>query len=309
MKIKNLLAPLTLHMPWKKTKPLTLCIDTTYRCNLKCKHCYFLKKKYKNELSNEEWIRKIRKLNRIYNFLLCSWIGGEPLLRRSLVKKGIKYFPFNWVVTNGMFEIPKWRNTIFFVSVDGTKNYHEWLRGKNTYTIVKNNILNSKAEIFLAMTINRRNHSCLEKFVREWSTTNVKGIGFSFHSPLKAKDELFIPPKKRDIVLERILKLKREYPDFIILTRRIIELMKSYNYKKVVGRNCIIRTISICLNPEGNVKNPCLFESIKCEECGCSIPYGVYAFFQKDLETAKLGLRLIKPKISSLKKIMKLFLT
>ena len=99
-------------------KPIGLSVDTTYRCNLKCKHCYFRKQKHKNELSVEEWLPILREWHK-KGVIHCTWVGGEPLLRKELIEKGKEIFPFNWVITNGTISIPDWKDVTFFVSIDG----------------------------------------------------------------------------------------------------------------------------------------------------------------------------------------------
>src|SRR3989304_9139598 len=73
-------------------------IDVTTRCNLRCRHCYFFAHDYEaeRELSDEEWLLKFEELKKQgFPFYQCSWIGGEPLLRKSLIEKGMRYFKSN----------------------------------------------------------------------------------------------------------------------------------------------------------------------------------------------------------------------
>lgn len=66
------------------TTPLFLAVDITYRCNANCKHCYFKEQKYKNELSEEKWLEKIKKIKQLNpNIIDVTWLGGEPLLRKK----------------------------------------------------------------------------------------------------------------------------------------------------------------------------------------------------------------------------------
>lgn len=291
---EKLLSFLISLFPLKKLKlPLSLCVDVTYRCNLECKHCYFRSNGYKNELSDKEWVKKLKGLRSKYKPIICSWVGGEPMLRRELIERGRKMFPFNWVITNGTMEIPDWKDTIFLVSVDGTKKYHEQLRGKGTYEKIKKKILDSKGKIFLNMVITRKNHLCLEDFVKEWRETNIKGISMYFYSPIKnSKDnnDFFIKSRERDDVIRRIMKLKRKYKEFILMPENVLKMMTSDNYRKFIGDACIVKKSTICLDAEGNVKKPCLFKGIKCKECGCSMPFGIKSFLDGDRESIKSGI-------------------
>lgn len=273
--------------------PFSISIDVTYRCNLNCKHCYFKKQGYKDEISKEEWFKKIKEIKKSNDILHCTWVGGEPLLRKEIIEEGRKFFDFNWIVTNGTIEIPDWKDSSFFVSLDGTKKFNDVIRGKGTYDKTKQNIINSDSKIFLATVLNTKNYVCIEKMVKQWINTNVKGINFDFYTPLRKNDELFIPLNKRDEILDKILELKKDYGEFILLSKKAIELMKSQNYSKVIGRNCIVRKSTICLDPTGNIKRPCVMGKVDCSNCGCTIPYWVSAIFDKDLEMGKIMIKLI----------------
>lgn len=73
-------------------------IDVTYRCNLSCKHCYFIKQGYISEWSTEQWEVRFEELKKDgFPFLICGWLGGEPLLRKDIIDKGRRYFKSNVV--------------------------------------------------------------------------------------------------------------------------------------------------------------------------------------------------------------------
>ena len=108
-------------------------IDITNRCNLRCKHCYFYTYDYeeKPEFADDEWIDKLERLQETdFPFYQCSWVGGEPLLRKNLIECGMKYFKSNLIVTNGTIELPNLPDVNFYISVDGTREMHDTIRGK-----------------------------------------------------------------------------------------------------------------------------------------------------------------------------------
>ena len=68
-------------------------IDVTYRCNLSCQHCYFIRQGHRSELSVDQWISWLEnRRTEEHPFLVCGWLGGEPFLRRDLLAKGLPYF-------------------------------------------------------------------------------------------------------------------------------------------------------------------------------------------------------------------------
>lgn len=84
-------------------------IDATKRCNLRCEHCYFFAEEHKEvELTVDQWVEKFEGMAVGDPMLLCTWVGGEPLIRKELIDVGRKYFKYNTIVTNGTMELPDW---------------------------------------------------------------------------------------------------------------------------------------------------------------------------------------------------------
>ncbi len=71
-----------------KYKPYAISWNTTYRCNLRCSHCYLdtnaLTKQSASELSTEEGLRLIDQMAELNPNLLLILTGGEPLLREDI---------------------------------------------------------------------------------------------------------------------------------------------------------------------------------------------------------------------------------
>jgi len=269
-------------------KPVGVSIDITNRCNLKCKHCYFWRQNYKAELDNNAWVNKIKNLKNQYkNLLQASWCGGEPLLRKGLIEEGMKLFRYNLIITNGTIPLPNWPNCVFEVSVDGTKKFHEMIRGKN-YDKIKQNINRKDLHVNIACIINKLNYKCLRDMVEEWSKTEVKGIHFGFYSPTKTNSicNLWIDFKLRDKIIEEIRLLKKEYGSFVLPTDKVLDLMLAKNCDEVVS-NCSFKDFVICLGPDGERKLCPVGDQAICLKCGHSPPFFMEALRSKDLETLK----------------------
>ena len=127
--------------------PLYVNYDLTWQCNLKCKHCYFFSstaelKNKRTELSNEEWI-KVFKYHRNLGTKTAILTGGEPTLRMDVIKEAIKIFPSVQVVSNGVIKLPRfngYKQPKYWVSIDGTKETHNKIRGENIFDRVIQNI-------------------------------------------------------------------------------------------------------------------------------------------------------------------------
>jgi len=263
--------------------PVGISIDVTYKCNLKCKHCYFLQQNHQNELDDKSLLNEIKKVKKRYKSIVhASWVGGEPLLRKNVVKEGMKNFPLNMIVTNGSIELPKWKNCVFNVSVDGTKKYYEKIRGLKIYEIVKQNADRNDIHVNVACVLNKKNYRCIEDLLKEWKKTRVKGIIFDFYTPIKGiKEDLWINWKERDKIIDKLLRLKKIYGSFILNSEPVLELMKSKNSRKI-SQNCILQRAVISLDPMGNQKLPCVMgDKADCSRCGCVVPFYIESIMVK----------------------------
>ena len=55
--------------------PMALSVDVTNKCNLRCKHCYFFQQNHKNELSEEDLLKKVKEIKK--NILLLFMLHGS----------------------------------------------------------------------------------------------------------------------------------------------------------------------------------------------------------------------------------------
>ncbi|MCQ4575368.1 MAG: radical SAM protein [Candidatus Brocadiales bacterium] len=267
-------------------------IDVTNRCNLRCRHCYFYAHDYESEpeLTDDEWIEKFEGLKKEgFPFYQCSWIGGEPLLRKSLIERGMGYFRSNMVTTNGTIELPCWPDVNFYVSLDGPRDMHDSMRGAGTYDRITKNINRPDLKILLSMVITAENHTGVEAFVDEWRERGgVKGVLFQFYTPVKGleNDDLWPHWELRDKIIDDLIRLKDKHGDFIFLPNEAFEMMRSDRCQDIT-RDCLFRQVSFCFDPQGREKKPCMMGPMAdCSRCGCVLP-----FHLKCLEDKRLVLR------------------
>ncbi|PIZ35198.1 MAG: hypothetical protein COY38_02660 [Candidatus Aenigmarchaeota archaeon CG_4_10_14_0_8_um_filter_37_24] len=199
---------------------------------------------------------------------------GEPLLRRNLIEKLKNLFSLNQVITNGTIPLPLWKDVRFLCSVDGTKDYHEAQRGKNTYDKIKANINRKDLDVHLFCVVTKINEKCLEEFVEEWSKTSVKSVGFGFYTPIKGKnnEELWLNFKQRDKVIKRIKILKQKYPQFIHSSDAILDSFMSDKCQQTTEkcRRDYSSFNAMCFDSTMNRKFPCvIWEEADCSKCGC----------------------------------------
>ncbi|HEV7373941.1 MAG TPA: radical SAM protein, partial [Pyrinomonadaceae bacterium] len=195
-------------------------IDVTNRCNLRCEHCYFFAEDHKGEkeLSIEKWVEKLEAMKAAgHPMILCTWVGGEPLVRKGLIEVGRKYFQHNTIVTNGTMELPDWEDCNYVISIDGTEEAFARMRAPGIYQKIKQNVINHpELRIQISCVITSITKNCIEDLVVEWGPLARSGIIFDFFTPVTNLDEvLWLDWEARDAMIDQILALKKKYPGVI----------------------------------------------------------------------------------------------
>ena len=252
-------------------------VDVTYRCNFRCLHCYLGRQDHTSEFSVDKWIAHLEKMkSRGKPLYICSWLGGEPLLRPEVIEAGKSYFKSNLVFTNGTLELPNWSDCTFVVSVPGTKIHYQELTGADgkTYDLVKDHANRPDLDVIVSFCITRKNVSSILSFLLEWQKdTKIQGVFFEFHTPRMGEGkEFWLDWPERDYVIDTLLALKRTYGDFIYNTFQMLELMRSQPLQNILS-DCPFTYVGLSLDPMGHPKYPCtLGPEADCDRCGCILP-------------------------------------
>ncbi|MFW9866874.1 MAG: radical SAM protein [Candidatus Thorarchaeota archaeon] len=263
--------------------PLYVNYDLTWQCNLKCKHCYFFSsttelKNKRTELSDEQWI-KVFKYHRNLGTKIAILTGGEPTLRMDVIKEAIKIFPSVQVVSNGIIKLPRfngYKQPKYWVSIDGTKETHDKIRGARVFDKVIKNIRESNPVV--ASTIMTLNYKEIEHIAKIAHDNGASGLVFQFctdypDSPLILNGIML---KK---TIKSILKVMREYGNFIFYSKKMLEVYMSNEFSP----HCIFKTGQIkSFYPDGTQKFCVMGNSpLLCKNCGCVVPIAGYALFKK----------------------------
>jgi hypothetical protein len=216
-------------------------------------------------------------------------VGGEPTLRPDIIEAFCEEMPKRvCVVTNATFPLKRFKNLYFYwVSIDGTESIHDSIRGKGTYAKTRQNILDyvngppnrrkpAWKDIWITMTINSLNHSCIDGLIEEWNGV-VNKIGFQFHTPFSMNDPLWVPfGPERSRMVDKLIELKDKYPEFVINGQKQLELMKgNWGGSGTTPIECPSWAI-LSLDHLGRTKLPCCIGSADtkngmkpiCERCG-----------------------------------------
>lgn len=269
-------------------------VDVNNICNLHCSHCYWWlnRKNDAEDLTAEQWreiIKNTFKKQRVY---VVTLVGGEPTMRPDIIQVFCEEMPRRvCVVTNGTYPLKRFENLYFYwISLDGTEEIHDSIRGKGAYIKTKQNILEyirgpdrkgkpAWKDIWITMTINSLNYNTIEDLVEEWKN-KVNKIGFQFHTPFIKNDPLWMPfGDKRTKVVDRLISLRKEYPHFVINGEKQLSLMKgNWGGIGTTPIQCPSWAI-LSLDHMGRIKQPCCIGSADsnsnknaakpiCEECG-----------------------------------------
>jgi len=267
-------------------------VDVNNICNLHCSHCYWWlnRKNDAEDLSAEQWRQIVRRTFKKQHVYVVTLVGGEPTMRPDIIQVFCEEMPRRvCVVTNGTYPLKRFENLYFYwISLDGTEEVHDSIRGKGAYVKTKQNILEyirgpdrkgkpAWKDIWITMTINSLNYNTIEDLVEEWKN-KVNKIGFQFHTPFIKNDPLWMPfGDKRSKVVDNLISLRKKYPDFVINGEKQLSLMKgNWGGIGTTPVQCPSWAI-LSLDHMGRIKQPCCIGSADsskntskpiCEECG-----------------------------------------
>jgi len=289
--------------------PINLTLYVTNRCNAQCSHCF-----YSSELNKpceELTIEQLKKISISLKHPLQTLMitGGEPFLRNDLLEICKLFFKLNktrriTINTNGMLtdkivkttkEILKLnpKNFHIQVSIDGSKNIHDKMRGvKGCYTkaietLKKLEELQSKQHnlnLSIMTTICKGNYKGLLSFCKEMSKNHPNVLHkFNFvrgsrmgtfglpkditsdldtkveQVPLEELDKLFYSISKvvssnKDKVWEKAQRMKWRYSvEMLKSKRKLFKCLAGYTFGVIYPNGDV--TICEPVKPFANLKD------------------------------------------------------
>lgn len=267
----------------EELRPIAM-VNITNRCTLTCKHCFVYREgtphapTKKNEMSAEQMIKELKKYRKKYGIVRMIWMGGEPLLRKDILKLGVKLFPQNTITTNGTLSLidlgPK---IIWVISLDGPEVFNDEIRGKGSYKKAVENLNNLpkdfSGDLQCNCVVTKRNENHLEEFIEALQIdTTLRGVNFTFYVPKKIDNTglSWESLEERDLAIKNVMKLKKKNPDFILNNLTVLELMLSQNALDITN-NCPVKNymVPLYLGEKGfELPFCCYGNDVDCDLCG-----------------------------------------
>jgi MoaA/NifB/PqqE/SkfB family radical SAM enzyme len=259
-------------------------VNVTNRCTLKCRHCFIYRDgnpsehpgRIADEMDKETMLKTLEMLRDRHQINTMVWMGGEPLLRKDVIREGVKLFNRNTIVTNGTIDLIDLGNVIYVVSLDGPEEINDQVRGRGCFKRVMRTLGRVPQEfeptVQIQCVANKENENHLEELLNDVIDTRADGLVYSFYVPRK-NDTTSLAWKsleEREPVVRRVMELKKRYPKFVWNTIASLELMLPENSKEITD-NCLPKQFLLPLYLNGKefeVPFCCTGNDVDCDLCG-----------------------------------------
>jgi sulfatase maturation enzyme AslB (radical SAM superfamily) len=269
-------------------------VNITNRCNLSCQHCFIFRDGNPNEapasvhdeLSSAAILETLVGLRDRHGITSVLWMGGEPLLRREVIREGISLFPRNTIVSNGTIPpVDFGPRALYVVSLDGPEELNDSIRGRGTYRRVVRNLSRIPAgfttPVQVQCVVTKRNQHRLEEVVAAVRETRAGWITFTFYVP-RAHDtspDVWETNEERAAAVREVMRLKARYPGFVRNSARMLELMLPPDCRRVTDA-CPAHDHVLPLYLEGDhFATPfcCYGNDVDCDRCGAWVVFSLAA--------------------------------
>ncbi|MBQ63124.1 MAG: hypothetical protein CMQ19_13780 [Gammaproteobacteria bacterium] len=266
-------------------------VNITNHCNLQCRHCFVFREgnpneapaSIRDEMADDVMLDTLEKLRDRHQIKQMLWMGGEPMLKPKLLKKGVRLFQQNTITTNGTAPLIDFgEDLLYVISMDGPEDLNDAIRGDGVYRKVLGNIEHLPpdfgSQVQVQTVVTRRNHQRMEELVSSIMQTRVGWMTFSFMVPKNGEldnPDVWGTNEERVEAVQTIMELKRKYPRFIRNSMRHLELMMP-PYAERVTSTCPALQSVLSLYLEGDhFTTPfcCYGNDVDCARCGAWVVF------------------------------------
>ncbi|MDO8886319.1 radical SAM protein [Candidatus Oleimmundimicrobium sp.] len=272
-----------------KKRPILAGVKLTHRCTLKCRQCPF----WRRPGEDIKFTQLKETMKNLYEQGVRIWLmeGGEPLLWRDgelnihdIVAEAKKYFYCVGVTTNGTLPIDV-KTDVVWVSVDGLRDTHNYLRSNSFDKVIENIKKSRHPKLFSNIVINRLNYQEIPELVKFLSDI-VKGITIQFFFPYPESEDLALTWEQREKVLDELIELKKEgWP-----------LVDSFTALKALKKNTwkCEPWMVVCVERDGTVEQGCYLKNRTpyedpCKICGLTAHTELSLAYQLNWEAINVG--------------------
>lgn len=237
--------------------PLSVGIEITNRCNLRCLFCY---NENHNQIDMKEvdFGRIISILKRIKVFSIII-SGGEPLCHNNfkdfcekIKKSGLVATLFtNGVLLHNYADLINSTFKKIYVSIDGPEYIHNEIRGKNCFQSVINNLKTIRIKKVMCTTLTKKNINYLEEIIKIAIKYKFDGLCFFVFKPIG------IGRKKKTLLSLDGYDLKKINNKIIRFKNRV---KIPITYENPLSTICYAGKRLIYILPDGKIK-PCAFSN------------------------------------------------
>ncbi|MDR0611892.1 MAG: radical SAM protein, partial [Dysgonamonadaceae bacterium] len=191
------------------------------------------------------------------------------------------------ITTNAQLPFTGSEADSIWVSLDGTGEFQDAIRGKGAFDRLVKNIETSRhPHLSVNMVINSLNYTSVEETI-EFAKNNphIRLISLNFHTPYEGTEDLFLDWDKRVEVIDLIIRKKKAgYP--VMNSVSGLKLMKSNKFKK----QCRVTDFVL---PDGTYLPECPGSLAGvCDRCGFAMSGEMYAVMHLKPDTILAGMKL-----------------
>ncbi|MCL2200538.1 MAG: radical SAM protein [Oscillospiraceae bacterium] len=291
-----------IYLPWwffracilRKHMPLQTVLFITDYCNLKCKHCTS-SGHAGTVMKSYEQVKKELEHEYKCGARFVDFEGGEPMLwsdgERGIndlvqLAKQVGFYSAT-VTTNGQLPLSGSKADSIWVSVDGSGEVHDFIRGEGSFELLNKHINESgHKDLSINMTVNKLNRGVVGDVI-EYAQRNpaIKLISLNFHTPYPGVEDLQLPWDIRCEVIDEIIAFKKKGYR-IMNSSSGLRVMKRRDFKK----DCWLSSFVLA---DGVRLSECPGKELKvCDSCGFCMAGETFCVLRLKPDTIFSALRL-----------------